>query len=404
MRLKVLFLTHRLPFAPNRGDRVRAFHMVQLLAKHFDLTVASLVHDQDEEAQAATVQRMGARVVTAPVSRPRNLARASLAVWGRTPLTHVLLDSPGMRDAIAEATRDDPPDVVLSYCSGMAQYCLAPPLAGLPLVMDFVDVDSAKWAAFSESASPPMAWVQAREARYLSTFEARAARASSAAVVVNERERETLRRLSPDANVQVVPNGVDVAGLLPPNIPASEPRVVFQAVFNYAPNVDGALWFAREVWPRVRAAIPTAQFTLAGAYPTRAVRKLAMADRSIEVTGSVDDIRPYLWRSAVAVAPMFQARGVQNKVLEAAAAGLPSVVTPAVWGGLPHEVLPACRLAETASEFAAAVVSLLSMKPEARRQQAMRAQLTSLGWPQRLSPLLGLIEAAARTDRVGRGL
>jgi sugar transferase (PEP-CTERM/EpsH1 system associated) len=404
MRLKVLFLTHRLPFAPNRGDRVRAFHMVKLLAKHFDLTVASLVHDQDEEAQAATVQRMGARVVTAPFSRPRNLARASLAVWGRTPLTHVLLDSPGMRDAIAEATRDDRPDVVLSYCSGMAQYCLAPPLAGLPLVMDFVDVDSAKWAAFSESASPPMAWVQAREARYLSTFEARAARASSAAVVVNERERETLRRLSPDANVQVVPNGVDVAGLLPPNIPASEPRVVFQAVFNYAPNVDGALWFAREVWPRVRAAIPTAQFTLAGAYPTRAVRKLAMADRSIEVTGSVDDIRPYLWRSAVAVAPMFQARGVQNKVLEAAAAGLPSVVTPAVWGGLPHEVLPACRLAETASEFAAAVVSLLSMKPEARRQQAMRAQLTSLGWPQRLSPLLGLIEAAARTDRVGRGL
>jgi glycosyltransferase involved in cell wall biosynthesis len=180
--------------------------------------------------------------------------------------------------------------------------------------------------------------------------------------------------------------------------------VVFQAVFNYAPNVEGALWFAREVWPRVRAAVPAAHLTLAGAYPTRAVRRLGHVDRSIEVTGSVEDIRPYLWRSAVAVAPMFQARGVQNKVLEAAAAGLPSVVTPAVWGGLPHEVLPACRLAETASEFAAAVVSLLLMKPEARRQQTMRAQLTSLSWPQRLSPLLGLIEAASKVPGSRAGL
>src|SRR6185295_9529665 len=100
----------------------------------------------------------------------------------------------------------------------------------------------------------------------------------------------------------------------------------------------GALWLAREVWPRVRASIPTAHLTLAGARPSAAIRRLASAERGVEVTGAVPDMRPYLWRSAMSVAPIFQARGVQNKVLEAAAAGLPSVVTRAVWDGLPPQV------------------------------------------------------------------
>ena len=138
--------------------------------------------------------------------------------------------------------------------------------------------------------------------------------------------------------------------------------MIFTAVFDYAPNADGAVWFAQQVWPRVRAARPSARLTLAGSSPTGAVRRLA-EDASIEVTGRVEDMRPYLWRSAVAVAPIFQSRGVQNKVLEAAAAGLPSVVTRTVGDGLPHQVLPACRIADTADAFAAAVIELLSLSP-----------------------------------------
>jgi glycosyltransferase involved in cell wall biosynthesis len=145
----------------------------------------------------------------------------------------------------------------------------------------------------------------------------------------------------------------------------------------------------------VRAAVAAARLTLAGASPARSVRRLARIDPSIEVTGRVEDMRPYLWRSALAVAPMLQARGVQNKVLEAAAAGLPSVVTPVVWGGLPTEVRPACRLGETAEQFAAEVIALLSMSPGDRRREAARARLASLGWAGRLTPLLNLIEGAA---------
>jgi glycosyltransferase involved in cell wall biosynthesis len=135
--------------------------------------------------------------------------------------------------------------------------------------------------------------------------------------------------------------------------------------------------------------------TLAGSSPTRAVRGLAEADESIEVTGGVADIRPYLWRSAMAVAPLHQARGIQNKVLEAAAAGLPSVVTRQVWDGLPPEVLPACRMADSPEQFASAVVDILSRPSGERRQEAARARLAGLAWPTRLAPLIDLIERAA---------
>jgi glycosyltransferase involved in cell wall biosynthesis len=136
--------------------------------------------------------------------------------------------------------------------------------------------------------------------------------------------------------------------------------------------------------------------SLVGSDPTPAVRALAAADSSIEVTGTVPDVRPYLWRSAVAVAPLLTARGVQNKVLEAVAAGLPCVVTPAVQDGLPAEVIPACLLGRDAEQFAAAVVDLLDREPAERRAIAERANVRALSWDERLAPLLGILERAAR--------
>jgi sugar transferase (PEP-CTERM/EpsH1 system associated) len=343
-------------------------------------------------------------VTTALVPRLRNLALGALKLATGTPLTHLLLDSPAMRPALDRALTGWKPDAVLAYCSGVAPLSLAAPLDGIPFVLDMVDVDSAKWAAFADAAGFPRSWVYRREARCLSAFEARAVQAAFAATVVNERERATLLKVCPGAAVHVSPNGVDVEALTPPQGPSEDDRVIFSAVFDYAPNADGAVWFARHVWPRVRAARPSARLTLAGSSPTSAVRRLA-DDPSIEVTGRVEDMRPYLWRSAVAVAPIFQSRGVQNKVLEAAAAGLPSVVTSTVGDGLPKEVLPACRIADTPDAFAAAVIDLLSLTPSARRHEASRAALASLGWPARLAPLVELIEHAAGTPtRIARAM
>jgi glycosyltransferase involved in cell wall biosynthesis len=279
----------------------------------------------------------------------------------------------------------------------MVRYALEPPLAGMPFVMDMVDVDSEKWAALARTARPPLRWVYAREARLLARFEAAATRKSLVTYVVNEREASSLRRLAgASASIEVLQNGVDLEYLAPPVNPASSCDVVFCGVMNYAPNVQGAMWLAREVWPRVRAARPEARLLLVGAGPTRRLLDLPRADSSIVVTGAVPDVRPYLWNGAVAAAPLLVARGVQNKVLEAVGAGLPAVVTPVVAGGLPVEIMAACRVAGSSEAFSQALLDLLALGPEQRRGIAVGADLQRLAWGPRLETLVRTLEEIQR--------
>ncbi|HUK34255.1 MAG TPA: TIGR03087 family PEP-CTERM/XrtA system glycosyltransferase [Vicinamibacterales bacterium] len=392
--MRVLFLTHRLPYAPNRGDRLRAFHIVRSLAARADLELVSLVHDRDELAQVPRVEAMGARVTAVPVPRLRNLARGAAHLLGRQPLTHVLLDAPGLSGVIRSIVRQRPPDVVLAYCSGMARFALEPPLSDFPLVVDLVDVDSQKWLALSESSSWPKRWIYEREAQHLADFERRLSAAASAVFVVNDRERKLMRMVVPGSNVAVVPVGLDVETHAPRTPPAPRARVVFCGVMNYTPNVDGVRWFARDVWPLVRAKRPDAQFVIVGSDPASIVRRLRAADNGIEVTGTVDDVRPYLWESALSIAPLFMARGVQTKVLEAVAAGLPAVVTSAVFEGLPTAIRSACRVADTAEAYAAATLAILDLPPSERRRIAQTADLTQLGWDAQLQPLHDALASA----------
>jgi polysaccharide biosynthesis protein PslH len=392
--VRVLFLTHRLPYAPNRGDRIRAFHIIQALRGQVDLDIVSLVHDRDELAEAQRMRDAGFSVFATPVSKVRNYALALPQLLGRRPLTHMLLQAPGVDARLRQLADRTPPDVVLAYCSGMARFAVEPPLGGFPLVLDLVDVDSAKWAAMADSASGPMRWVYRREARCLGAFERDAAARASTTLVVNEREAETLREMAPEARVRVVPNGIDLATFRPTAPPSDSPRVVFCGVMNYAPNVEGVLWFAREVWPRVRLQRPDAQCAIVGSDPTTAVRDLARQGTGIEVTGTVPDVRRYLWESAVSVAPLKTARGVQNKVLEAVAAGLPAVVTTPVADGLPPDVLVACRAADGADDFARHVVELLNLSGDQRRRVAELADMAPLTWDHRLAALPAILSSA----------
>lgn len=389
--MRVLYLTHRLPYAPNRGDRIRSYHTLRVLAEHADVHLVSLVADAEEENKAHHLAGAAASIRTVRRSPMRNAARAIAALPFARPLTHVLLDGPAMGRALADAVHRERPDVVLAYCSGMARFAFEPPLADIPVVVDMVDVDSAKWRELATITRPPRAWIYAREARRLRAFEAHAARRAVATTFVNERERAILARRAPANRMHVVPNGIDVDAFRPLGSPAESARVVFCGVMDYAPNATAAIWLATEVWPRVTACRPDALLTLVGANPSRRVRSLANRDRTIEVTGRVPDVRPFLWRSAVAAAPLSLARGVQNKVLEAVAAGLPTVVTPAVFDGLPAEVTSACIPAATPEEFASAILAVLSRTPAERRAVATRANVRALAWRSRLSPLIALL-------------
>jgi glycosyltransferase involved in cell wall biosynthesis len=258
-----------------------------------------------------------------------------------------------------------------------------------------IDADSAKWSALANINRPPLRQIYRREARLLGAFEAAAMRRAFATLVVNEKERSALQVLAPERPIVVMENGVDLRSFMPADAPSPSASVVFCGVMNYAPNAQGAVWLAREVWPRVRRHRPDAELLLIGASPSAEVLALASESAGIVVTGTVPDVRPYLWRAAVAAAPLQVARGIQNKVLEAVAAGLPCVVTREVADGLPAEVAPACPVAGNAEEFASALLEMLRRTPAERRAAATGADLRSLQWSTRLEPLVPLLAAAA---------
>lgn len=390
--MTLLALTHRLPWAPNRGDRIRAFHLLKALARRYEVHLLSLVHDSDEESRAPEMSSWLASVTAVRVPKLRNRCRAALALAGPSPLTFALLDSPTLQGTLAGLVQRVQPAMVLAYCSGMARLLETPALRGIPSVLDMVDVDSGKWAALAKATPAPLAWLYAREARLLARAEARQMLSARVTTVVNEREQAVAHGLAPGADVRVVPNGIDTEVFQPTTPPATGARVVFCGVMSYRPNADTAVFLARDVWPLVVAQRPDARLALVGSEPSAALRHAAGALPSIVVTGHVADVRPWLWESAVAAAPLRTARGVQNKVLEAIAAGLPVVVSPAVLDGLPSEVHPACVLAEEAPACAAAIVHLLSLSPDARRARARTASLEPLAWSERLRPMIELAD------------
>ena len=393
--MRVLFLTHRLPYAPNRGDRLRAYHILKALRGRATVHLISLVHDDEERAHRGDLVDLAETVHVCAVPRLANYVRGTLFLPSRKPLTHSLLDSPGVLPAATEVVDRHRPDVVLSFCSGRAAFAMQPPLEQLPLVLDMVDVDSQKWRELADSASFPLSSVYAREARVLSRFEALATSRAHTTTVITRREAAALRALAPAGRIVVSPNGLDAGSFRPPGPPAQTRDIVFCGVMSYGPNADAAEWMATKVWPIVRSRYPDARLVLVGAEPPARVKALASTEHAIEVTGTVPDVRSYLWNAAAAVAPLLVARGTQNKVLEAVAAGLPVVVTSVVGDGLPEEVLPACVIASSTEAFAEAVGRLLSMSPHERRAKASTASLDVLTWANGLAPLVSALEGAS---------
>jgi sugar transferase (PEP-CTERM/EpsH1 system associated) len=396
--MRVLMLTHRLPYAPNRGDRLRVYHMLHHLRDHAEVELVSLVHDDDEASYVDEVKAFVTRVHAFRVGRLRSGVNAALALTGRTPLTHALLDAPGVTATLRRIVDTNPPDVVFAYGSGMARFAMEPPLDGFPLVLDFVDVDSRKWRDMAAASSAPKSWIYRREALMLGAFEARAAARAMTSLVVNAREADNAHALAATANVRVLCNGVELDRLRPTGPPADAPRVVFCGVMSYEPNAEGMTWFVETVWPLVRAARPDATLAVVGPDPSPAFRSLCGNDPSITVAGRVPDVRDWLWGAAVGIAPLHVARGVQNKALEAIAAGLPIVMTDAVARGLPRQAMPASRIANTADDFAEHVIGLLRLSPAARRGIAASSDLCELTWARTLEPLLSILERAVSSQ------
>jgi sugar transferase (PEP-CTERM/EpsH1 system associated) len=321
---EVLLLCHRIPYPPDKGDKIRSHRWLLGLAERYRVHLGAFVDDPEDWAHAPYLRELCASVCLRPLPALRAKLRGLPALLSRTPLTVACYRDPSMRAWVADLLASHSLSGIIVYSSAMAQYAMMPGTQSLRRVIDYVDVDADKWRQYAQRARPPMAWLYAREAECLLAYDARAAHAVDASVFVSTAEAALFQRQAGISGAVAVPNGVDHvyfahAPTRPSPFGDGGPVLVFTGAMDYWANVDAVSWFAEAVWPLVRAGAPGARFYVVGARPSGVVR--ALAGNGIVVTGRVPDVRPYLQHAAAVVAPMRIARGIQNKVLEGMAMG-----------------------------------------------------------------------------------
>lgn len=322
-----------MPYPPNRGDRIRSFHLLKYLAGRGEVSLGYLAEGVPEPAAAEAIGKMCHRVTVGRLGRLRWLHAARSLAAGRTA-TEGLFRCKRLREILEQWATEVHFDLIMVFCSSMAQYLDVPGLANVPVVIDLVDVDSEKWFDYARQTRGAARLLFQLEGRRLRRLEASLARRARAITLVSEAEVALYRSFQPAENIFAVPNGVNLEYFQPVSCvePDGTPPCVFVGALDYRANLDGLAWFCREIWPSVYEQTPDASFRIVGSNPGKTAERLAGMP-GVELVGPVPDVRPYL-ASAVAIAPLRIARGIQNKVLEAMAMGRPVIATPESLEGL----------------------------------------------------------------------
>lgn len=371
--MKILYVAPCLPYPPDKGERIRAFHQLDFLARAHEIHLACLIDERTSTEHVESLRRAFASVEV--VRRDIRIARlkAALGAFLGKPLSRAAFHSRRLEKAILRKLRSEKIDCVLVFSAAMAQHVRD--VSHVPRVIDFVDVQSGLWDLAADRRRAPFSWFCRLEAQRWARYEAETSREFDASIVVSTAESELFRRRVADRPVSVVPNGVDLDHFAaPPSGPARSgvPMAVFTGSMDYEPNVDAVEYFCREILPLIRCRSPGLEFMIVGRDPIRPVRRLAR-EPGVIVTGAVRDVRPYLAVATVMVVPFRLGRGIQNKVLEAMAFGVPVVGTTHAFLGLESPEEAGVRMADEPKRFAQEVLALLE-DPERHRLCRVKAR------------------------------
>lgn len=400
----LLFLAHRIPYPPNKGDKIRSFNILSHLRRHFHVHLGAFIDDPDDWQYEDTLRAVCGEVCLIERSGPGKLLSAAHGLFDDAPLSVALWSDPRMRSFVQRVI--DRYNVRHSYVfSGqMAGYMLRHLSSRRMFIMDFVDMDSDKFTQYVRTSSWPMKRIYQREAVRLRQFEKQIARTADACLFVSEDEAALFRRHagSYGHTVYALENGVDLEFFTPleDETPVGERPplgLVFTGAMDYRPNIEAAEWMVEDILPRVRDAVPGTHFTIVGSNPSRRIEALG-GRPGVTVTGRVPDVRPFIAAADVSVAPIRTARGVQNKVLEAMAMGKPVVATDQAYAGISAEAGRDLIVTSGADAFAAAVVDL-AKDGDARRRigEAARKRMEEhYSWDRKMAVLDTLIERHER--------
>lgn len=405
----ILFLAHRMPFPPDRGDKIRSHHLLKALAELAPVHVGCFAETAADRAAEADLAAVAASWCMPTRSKPLPVAGIEAIVRGE-PVSLTAFRHPDLAAWVADTLARHKIRSIYVFSGQMGQYVPADWQGRL--VVDLVDVDSAKFEAYGREKAFPVAWIDAREGRLLQREEARLAARAERTLLVSDAEAELFKSRLPAgsaANVTALGNGIDAAAFDPrrvvphPALAAPGPHLVFTGQMDYKPNVDAALRAIDRIMPAIREVHAKAQFHVVGRAP---VPELVARDgvNSTRVWGEVPDVRPFLAAADVVLAPLTIARGVQNKALEAMAMARPVVVSSAAATGLPGKDGVHVAVAESDEAFAERALALLA-QPEAAREMgeaARRLVLETASWPAMLADLPEIVghapQASMRVD------
>jgi len=334
----LLFLAHRIPYPPDKGDKIRAWNVFRYLARSHRMHLGCFIDDPLDRQHVAELRGYCADMLCLPINPRFQRLKSLLGLRRGQPLSLGYFHQPRMKRWVDAKLASGTIKGIYVFSSAMATYAIH--ASGVCRVLDMVDVDSEKFAAYAKTAHFPARAVWAREARTLLAFERRAAQCFDHSLFVSEHEWQRFVALAPEAlsRTSWVSNGVDLEYFSPahrfePPFAGENAAIVFTGRMDYWPNIDAVQWFAHEVLPALQRRAPTARLWIVGAAPSAEVRALARLPR-VQVTGRVADTRPWLAAADVVVAPLRIARGIQNKLLEAMAMGRPVVAAPEAFEGV----------------------------------------------------------------------
>ncbi len=392
---EILFLTHRVPWPPNRGDKIRSHHILRKLMEYRSVHLACFAEDDAEANEASGIK---SSLASAQITR-RNKAnwQAGIeALASGKPVSLTSFESADIRDYVRTILKTRPIDCIFVFSGQMAQFVPAD-FSGR-LIMDFADVDSAKFESYADEGSGPMAWINRREGKLLRAFEKQVGLVADHSLFVSEAEAQLFRQRSGlgTEKVKAVGNGIDLCFYDPSKataIECSDKRslIIFTGQMDYRPNVEAVVSFATEVMPIILRQHPDAQFAIVGRAPSAEVLRLEGV-HGTTVTGSVDDIRSWLKAADIVVAPLRIARGIQNKVLEAMAMGKPVVASAPAAQGIEAENDKHFCVADDAQHEAQLVCDLLSdsTKAKALGDRASALIRSTYSWETQLKDIAGL--------------
>lgn len=406
---EILFLCHRIPFPPDRGDKIRSHHILRHLAQLGPVHVATFADDDLDVGEEAELAALAASYKLVRRSKPLVFAGLQ-ALAQKRPVSLTAFHDSSLAAYVDDLLARRPIRTIYVFSGQMGQY-VAAGYAGR-VVADFVDVDSAKFEAYAARKGAAMGWIDGREADLLRAEEARLAARADVSLLISQAEADLFAARLPGqlrgaVDIQVLGNGIDSVAFDPALVAPETlmldcpgPRLIFTGQMDYAPNAAAAKRVIAHILPAIRQTFPDATFHIVGRNPTAELLGYD-GENGCHVWGRVPDIRPWLKAADLALIPLDIARGVQNKVLEAMAMALPVVLTSGAATGIGARDGEHFVIAESDAALAAAALTLLRDHRQAmeKARAARRFIAEHASWQSALAPLGDLLDHSRRRAR-----